>query len=218
MAGSAADSEQCKPPSNGGSVHTCQGGQSRLRILSSDDQEERGYPHSKSLEKAHLPSLPAVSSGCVSSSQSPASLSLWGPGVPVSDPPLLSSPDPEELLLGSSATPSSSSLLPPSLEELSYLRTGWEAPWAHSSVLKSEWHFKDEETENYQSHFMSREAQLGLIAYVPVAAMERKERKRSLSVEDPNELQTLGSLTGLCTWNTIFLLHDGFEDAWQGIT
>lgn len=89
------------------------------------DQEERGYPHSKPLEKAHLPSLPAFGSGCVSSSQSLASWSLWGPGVPASDPPLLSSPDPEELLLGSSATPSSSSLLlASSLEELSYLRTG----------------------------------------------------------------------------------------------
>lgn len=40
----------------------------------------------------------------------------------------------------------------------------------------------------------------------------------SLSIEDPNELQALGSLTGLGTWSTVFFLHDGFEDAWQGIT
>lgn len=111
------------PPSNAGSVHTCQGGQSRLRILGYGDQE-RGSLQYRPLKNAHLPSVPAFVSSCASGSES---WSLSGPGVPASDPPL-SSPDPEELLLGSSATHSSLSLsLASSLEELSYLGTGWEA-------------------------------------------------------------------------------------------
>lgn len=77
--------------------------------------------------------------------------------MPESDPPPLSSPDPEELFLGGSETPSSLSLsLASSLEELSYLGVGWEAAaepllWAHSRVLRGGSgcpHFTDEETED----------------------------------------------------------------------
>lgn len=61
--------------------------------------------------------------------------------MPESDPPPLSSPEPEELLLGGSAAPSSlSPSLSSSLDELSYLGVEWEASaepllWARSGVL-----------------------------------------------------------------------------------
>lgn len=138
--------------------------------------------------------------------------------MPESDPPLLSSPEPEERFLGGSAAPSSLSLsVSSSLEELSYLGAGWEASTepplgAPSGVLRGgsgRPHFTDEVCRHVRARGRAR---IQTPVRVPADAATGRG-KCSLSVEDPNKLQALGTWAGLGARCTVSPLHDGFEDA-----